>query len=1079
MKKILSIITFSWLVLNINAQGNYNYIETVNMLDSIQSRSTTNIMYYDGFGRPVLNVSNGIGGNGNNVYTLQTYDNFDRIDKKWLPVADNSLDCYDENQISAIAANTYSDNYAYSTQEYDTQNRAVSSSIAGKEWNDKDKKNVYKYIVNGDDVKMYVAPLNSDSLLATGYYACGTLTGETSIDADGHTITVYEDMSGHKILERRAEYNDTYFVYNDLGQLRFVLSPEYQKSQDNAIFTYEYRYDKNGRVIKKILPGCKFIQYWYDKAGRLTFMQDDNLRQKGIYRFMLYDNLNRMMVQGTCHDCMRDDNLLPLVTYSQSSDGVLGTGYELNITDLLTEPSLELVNYYDNYGFLSTRKRNDFPNTTININAKALGLQTGSIALASNDEYIYHVMSYDIVGNLTDAWIKELGGITEHISNSYTFTQQLKNSNSIVEFKNGETFSTKCFETYNKYNDKISKRELLISYNNFQSTSTIEYLYDNLGRLFSINRPDKVGDISYNYDIHGWTTDILTNSFNEHISSVGANSSPCYNGNISNITWQNGHNNLSRGYNFTYDGLNRMTNATYQEGGSMSSGANKYNEGLEYDENGNPTHIKRNGKMQDGNYGTIDILKLTYHGNQLLTVDDTAPMNLNEGAFDFKNNSKYQYDGTGALVSNSGKGIAYIEYTDNNMPKRIQFTNGNVTSYVYTSTGQKLRTIHYTAVPNMSVAIGNTHKLCNEEILCKDSTDYFMDGKLILKNDKVDMYCFDGGFCSLDNNNSRKQGLYYYNKDHLGNNREVVAVDGTIAQTNNYYPFGAPFNEGTSSSSELQPYKYNGKELDRMHGLDTYDYGARNYDAVIPTWTSADPLCEKYYNLSPYVYCANNPINAIDPDGRDWYRNGDGTLLWSPSVNSQKDLQKGFTYVGKEYFDEKNGISYRNDGSIYYKDEKAAYNRMWYMANKYWRTNKNKSGREESAFVLRNGAVLVLPDNWNDCQSAKHVGYERVGNYIVNVRTKEKIAFLGEVHTHQAGGDKGLSRTRSNDDDNFCEAQPNKPVIVMEIDGHISAGLYHNGEFIPLDNIGSLNNVLDGSTPLSLTMRMIIKNYTK
>ena len=188
---------------------------------------------------------------------------------------------------------------------------------------------------------------------------------------------------------------------------------------------------------------------------------------------MLYDNLNRMMVQGTCHDCMRDDNLLPLVTYSQSSDGVLGTGYELNITDLLTEPSLELVNYYDNYGFLSTRKKNDFPNTTTNINAKTLGLQTGSIALASNDEYIYHVMSYDIVGNLTDVWVKELGGITEHISNSYTFTRQLKNSNSIVELKNGETFSTKCFDTYNKYNDKISKRELLISYNNILSTSTI------------------------------------------------------------------------------------------------------------------------------------------------------------------------------------------------------------------------------------------------------------------------------------------------------------------------------------------------------------------------------------------------------------------------------------------------------------------------------------------------------------------------------------------------------------------------------------------------------------------------------
>mgnify|MGYP003508800100 FL=1 len=361
---------------------------------------------------------------------------------------------------------------------------------------------------------------------------------------------------------------------------------------------------------------------------------------------------------------------------------------------------------------------------------------------------------------------------------------------------------------------------------------------------------------------------ILTNSFNEHISYVGANSSPCYNGNISNITWQNGHNNLSRGYNFTYDGLNRMANATYQEGGNMSSGANKYNEDLEYDENGNPTHVKRNGKMQDGNFGAIDNLKLTYHGNQLLTVDDTAPMNLNEGAFDFKNNSKYQYDGTGALITNSGKGIAYIEYTDGNMPKRIQFTNGNVTSYVYTSIGQKLRTIHYTAVPNITVAIGSTHNLCNEEILFKDSTDYIMDGELILKNGKVDMYCFDGGFCSLDNNNGRKQGLYYYNKDHLDNNREVVAADGTIAQTNNYYPFGTPFNEGTSSSSELQPYKYNGKELDRMHGLDIYDYGARQMEPVICQWTAVDPLSEKYYNISPYVYCANNPINSIDPDGK-------------------------------------------------------------------------------------------------------------------------------------------------------------------------------------------------------------------
>ena len=119
-----------------------------------------------------------------------------------------------------------------------------------------------------------------------------------------------------------------------------------------------------------------------------------------------------------------------------------------------------------------------------------------------------------------------------------------------------------------------------------------------------------------------------------------------------------------------------------------------------------------------------------------------------------------------------------------------------------------------------------------------------------------------------------------------------------------------------------------------------------------------------------------------------------------------------------------------------------------------------------------------MSDNWNDSQISRHVGYEQDGNYIVNVKTKENFAFLGEVHTHQAGGDSGLSRTPLIDDD-LCKSQLDKPVVVMEINGNISAGIYHRREFIPLDNIGFLNNVLDGATPLSLTMKMIIEKYTK
>ncbi len=72
-----------------------------------------------------------------------------------------------------------------------------------------------------------------------------------------------------------------------------------------------------------------------------------------------------------------------------------------------------------------------------------------------------------------------------------------------------------------------------------------------------------------------------------------------------------------------------------------------------------------------------------------------------------------------------------------------------------------------------------------------------------------------------------------------------------------------------STGQDAQRHKYNGKELDRMHGLDWYDYGARHYDAIIGRWATMDPLCEKYYSVSPYAYCGNNPIKFIDSDGKE------------------------------------------------------------------------------------------------------------------------------------------------------------------------------------------------------------------
>ncbi|MDY4880786.1 MAG: RHS repeat-associated core domain-containing protein, partial [Muribaculaceae bacterium] len=105
--------------------------------------------------------------------------------------------------------------------------------------------------------------------------------------------------------------------------------------------------------------------------------------------------------------------------------------------------------------------------------------------------------------------------------------------------------------------------------------------------------------------------------------------------------------------------------------------------------------------------------------------------------------------------------------------------------------------------------------------------------------------------------------LHHYIKDYQGNVRCVVRHDGTLVESNEYYPYGGLF----SATASTQPYKYGSKELDRTNGLDLYDSEARWYDSLLGRTTTMDPLAEKYYGLSPYAWCAGNPVKFVDPDG--------------------------------------------------------------------------------------------------------------------------------------------------------------------------------------------------------------------
>jgi RHS repeat-associated protein len=108
--------------------------------------------------------------------------------------------------------------------------------------------------------------------------------------------------------------------------------------------------------------------------------------------------------------------------------------------------------------------------------------------------------------------------------------------------------------------------------------------------------------------------------------------------------------------------------------------------------------------------------------------------------------------------------------------------------------------------------------------------------------------------------------IYYYHPDHLGTSTALTDFNGKAYQFFLNLPFGETMAQQLGSNYYNTPYKFNGKELDEETGF--YYYGARYYDPRVSIWMSVDPLVEKYPNISPYVYVADNPIMFIDPDGK-------------------------------------------------------------------------------------------------------------------------------------------------------------------------------------------------------------------
>ena len=810
--------------------ASHNYVRTRSMLDETGGKYLDKVEYFDGLGRPFQTVLKKVTASSSNLVTLQEYDVAGRAANSWLPIVSSAEYVAPASFKSSAPGNYGNDSRPYGQPVYEASplNRTVKEYGPGAAWHGGHSVNT-DYLANStanaqlNCINYSVS--SAGALTSNGSYASGQLSVVKTTDEDLNVSYTFTDKMGHVVLSRQmkgSETHDTYYVYDDKGNLCFVLQPMYQSSANLDQYAFQYKYDGRNRCIWKKLPGAGYVEMVYDNADRLVFSQDGNQRalSTGNWMYYKYDGLNRLTEQGTC-------------TNKVTTSG----------TNVLVQ------HFYDSYAFRSQAGFNNsnFPDDASGNGKGALTASVATVLGSSNK--IYTAYYYDIKGRVAKTVQSNLLGGYDVTATVYTFTDKPATVTH-THTASGKPTRTEMYTYSYDHADRLLKVEHTLG---GTKITLADYAYDNLGRLQSKSlHGSATNKLTYAYNVRGWLTGISGTKFTQNLYYNTGNGTAKYNGSISSMTWKAGNESTIRGYKFTYDGLSRLMNATYGETAGINTNTNRFSENVTaYDKNGNIKTLQRYGQTAASSYGLIDNLTFTLGGNLLSRVDDAAAASAYNGGFEFKDGVKqaneYTYDSNGNLTKDLNKGISNISYNCLNLPSAVTFSDGSTIVYTYAADGAKLKTVH---------KIGGT----------TTTTDYC--GNVIYENGVQKLLLTEEGYVTLSDGK-----YHYYLKDHQGNNRVVINQSGTVEEANHYYPFGGVF----ASSGNVQPYKYNGKEYDGKKGLNWYDYGARHYDAALGRFTTNDRFSEKYHSLSPYQYGANNPVNTIDI-------NGDSLLIVTPAA---------------------------------------------------------------------------------------------------------------------------------------------------------------------------------------------------
>ena len=493
-------------------------------------------------------------------------------------------------------------------------------------------------------------------------------------------------------------------------------------------------------------------------------------------------------------------------------------------------------------------------------------LQVCGISLADPMSKTVSSFYYDYQGRLIQSHRKEALGGAGHIHQSLTFTGKPSMTRETVALPDGRIDSLVTVRSYDGQERLVSETTSL----NGRSQS-VSYGYDEIGRMTGriygteANPSALTETLSYNIrdQLTGLNSSVFSMTLRYQEPTLG--SVPKYNGGISEWEWNHGAGAETNAWSLSYDGVGRLTDARRFVSGVQT---NSFSErSITYDRNSNALTLTRYG----GNAATPEErLAHSYDGNLLSGISNTGASG-GGGSFTHDTNGNLTRDGLSTLD---------IDYYDRNLTSRISSGGATLAEYEYLADGTKLRAVD---------GSGNGYQYRGSLIYTQTAGQ--SDSPVIT----LDCAVTSAGRIVRE---TSAAGTVSYRPlihlcDHLGSVRSVIDGDtGTVVEASDYYPFGKritpppaaePVEATSQSATSPNRWLFSGKESQSFlyANIPLLDFGARMYNPTIARWTTADPLSEKYYGISPYVYCLGNPISIIDPNGMDiWTMDEKGNVVW-------------------------------------------------------------------------------------------------------------------------------------------------------------------------------------------------------